>query len=283
MSSGNIFNFQRNEITEHEIYIRLSSRARKHNREVLRSIAEDELRHYEFLKKITGKEVKPSKLKISFYSLLSLIFGITFTIKLMERSEHYAQSIYEELSRRSEEFSRIMEEEIEHERKLAEMVREERVEYVSSIVLGLNDALVELTGSLAGLSMALLNSKYVAAAGLITGIAASLSMSASEYLSRKSELRGSPFRGALYTGIAYITTVLLLVMPFLIIEEIPGALASMLVIASLIICIFSAYLAVIRERSVLRSIVEMLSVSLGVAAISYLIGMAAKLLLGLEV
>ena len=55
------------------------------------------------------------------------------------------------------------------------------------VVLGLNDALVELTGVLAGLTLALRETRLIAMAGLITGIAASLSMAASEYLSTKTE------------------------------------------------------------------------------------------------
>ena len=59
--------------------------------------------------------------------------------------------------------------------------------YTGSIVLGLNDALVELTGALAGLTLALQDTKLIALTGSITGIAAALSMGASEYLSTKSE------------------------------------------------------------------------------------------------
>ncbi|MEM2810699.1 MAG: VIT1/CCC1 family protein [Candidatus Korarchaeum sp.] len=277
-----LLRFQRNEITEYEVYRRISSLVKGSNKDTLESIAEDELKHYEILRKLTGNEVRPSKLRVLMYLILYRIFGITFTVKLMERAEDSAQRGYESLAESYEEIKEILNEEFEHERKLADMIREERVEYIGSIVLGINDALVELTGSLAGFSMALLNSKYVAVAGLITGIAASLSMSASEYLSRKSELRGSPVKGALYTGAAYMTSVLLLVAPFLILEDVSMALMAMITLASIIICVFSSYLAVIREVSVVRSVLEMLLVGLGVAGVSYLIGAGAKLLLNLE-
>lgn len=278
-----LLRFQRNEITEYEVYRRVSSLIGGSNRNALRSIAEDELRHYETLRGLTRKEVKPNKLKILIYLFLYWIFGVTFTVKLMERAEESAKRGYERLAERYEELKEILEEELEHEKKLADMIREERVEYLGSMVLGINDALIELTGSLVGFSMALLNPKYVAAAGLVTGVAASLSMSASEYLSRKSELRGSPRKGALYTGAAYIASVLLLVMPFLVLNDIITALAFTAILASLMICTFSLYLAIIREISVARSISEMLLMSLGVAGVSYLIGAAAKLLLGLEI
>ena len=47
--------------------------------------------------------------------------------------------------------------------------------------------------------------------GLITGISASLSMGASEYLSKKQEKEDRAFSSSLYTGIAYIITVSLLI------------------------------------------------------------------------
>lgn len=278
-----LLRFQKNEITEYEVYRRISSIARGENRDTLKSIAEDELKHYETLRKITGREVRPSRSRVMLYLVLHKVFGITFTVKLMERAEESAQRGYELLAERHEELKKILKEEFEHERKLADMIREERVEYLGSIVLGINDALVELTGSLAGFSMALLNPKYVAAAGLITGVAASLSMSASEYLSRKSELRGSPEKGAIYTGVAYIASVLLLAAPFLLLDDVFTALTLMIALASLAVCVFSSYLAVIRGVSIARSVTEMLLVSLGVAGVSYLIGAIAKLLLGLEI
>ena len=86
--------------------------------------------------------------------------------------------------------------------------------YLGSIVLGLNDALVELTGVLAGLTLALQNSRIIVVSGLIIGLAASLSMAASEYLSTKAEANGrSPGVSAFYTGIAYLITVLFLIFP----------------------------------------------------------------------
>ncbi|MDI6704563.1 MAG: VIT1/CCC1 transporter family protein [bacterium] len=82
------------------------------------------------------------------------------------------------------------------------------------MVLGLNDALVELTGALAGFTFALQNTRVVAMAGLITGVAASLSMTTSEYLSTKSEGGAkSPFKASVYTGSAYVLTVMFLIFP----------------------------------------------------------------------
>ena len=78
---------------------------------------------------------------------------------------------------------KIAQDEDRHESQLLGMLDEERLQYVGSMVLGLSDALVELTGTLAGLTFALQNNRLVALSGLITGISATLSMTSSEYLS----------------------------------------------------------------------------------------------------
>lgn len=110
----------------------------------------------------------------------------------------------------------IVKDEDEHEKQLIDLIDEERLRYVGSMVLGLNDALVELTGALAGLTFALRNTHVVAMAGLITGVAASLSMAASEYLSTKSEEGAkNPLKASVYTGSAYVLTVLFLIFPYL--------------------------------------------------------------------
>ena len=98
----------------------------------------------------------------------------------MERSEKGVQKDYDEITSVIPEAARLKHEEEIHEEKLVAMLDEERLVYAGSIVLGLNDALVELTGALAGLTLALQNVKLIALSGLITGIAASMSMAASE-------------------------------------------------------------------------------------------------------
>jgi VIT1/CCC1 family predicted Fe2+/Mn2+ transporter len=179
---------QRNEITEHIIYERLSRSVKDpHNRKVLERIAGDELEHHDFWKRHTNEDVKPDRLKIWGYLLISRVFGITFGIKLMERGEGKAEVTYENISKFLPDAKSMVEDEDQHERELIDLIDEERLRYIGSMVLGLNDALVELTGVLAGLTLALQNTRLVAMTGFITGIAASLSMSASEYLSTKSD------------------------------------------------------------------------------------------------
>ncbi len=179
---------QRNEITEHIIYKRLALSTRlKEQKDLLEKISADELRHYDFFKTLTGQEVRPDNFKVFLYVLITKVFGLNFGLRLMGKGEDLAQDVYAKIKERTPEIEKIIQDENTHELELLDSINEERLQYVSSMVLGLNDALVELTGALVGLSLALQNTKLVGIVGLITGIAASLSMAASEYLSTKHE------------------------------------------------------------------------------------------------
>ncbi len=244
----------------------------------------DEHHHYNVLKTFTGTDKKPNSLKILFYTLISLIFGITFGIKLMERGEKSSENLYRELGENIDEFKRIADEEDKHEKGLVEIIEEERLKFVSSMVLGLNDALVELTGTLAGLTFALKNTRLIALAGLITGISASLSMATSEYLStRTEEDNARAFKSALYTGGAYVFTVVCLVLPYLIFSNYVVSLVFTIIAAILIILVFNFYISVAKGLSFKERFFEMAGISLGVAVISFIIGYFIRLFLGVDI
>jgi VIT1/CCC1 family predicted Fe2+/Mn2+ transporter len=277
--------FQRIEITEHHIYKRLARSIKDPgNSEILDQIADDELRHYDDWKKYTQREIKPNMWDVWKYYLISRIFGFTFGIKLMERGEEKAQENYSRLIGKVPNIEKWIHEEEVHEQKLLAMLDEERLRYAGSVVLGLNDALVELTGALAGLTLALQNVKLIALSGLITGIAASMSMAASEYLSTRSENTDKhPVRAAVYTGIAYIFTVTLLVLPYLLIENYILDLIITLTIAVVIIAVFNYYISVAKDEPFRPRFLEMAGLSLGVATFSFIIGYFIRLWLGVEI
>jgi len=277
--------FQRIEITEHHIYKQLAKSVKNpENSEILSQIADDERRHAEDWKKYTQRDIKPNRWDIFKYTLISRIFGFTFGIKLMERGEEKAQENYSQLIGKIPNIDNWIHEEEIHEQKLLAMLDEERLHYAGSVVLGLNDALVELTGALAGLTLALQDVKLIALSGLITGIAASLSMAASEYLSTRSEETDKhPVRAAVYTGIAYILTVTLLVLPYLLIPNYIVDLIITLVVAVLIIAGFNYYISVAKDEPFRSRFFEMAGLSLGVAAFSFIIGYFIRQWLGVEV
>ncbi|MBN2683783.1 MAG: VIT1/CCC1 transporter family protein [Pontiellaceae bacterium] len=277
--------FQRNEITEYHIYTQLAKLTRNEkNRRILQRIAADELRHYHDWKTCTGKEVAPRRGSVLKFTWIARLLGLTFAIKLMEKGEETAQEKYKEVLDESGLPTSIIQDENDHEQELIAMIDEERLRYVGSIVLGLNDALVELTGALAGLTFALQNTKLIALTGSITGLAAALSMAVSEYLSTKAEATEQhPVKASIYTGTAYVLTVVSLIVPYLIFSSYYVCLAATLSIALLIVAAFNYYISVVNEVSFRKRFMEMAGLSLGVSAISFLIGVVLRIFVDVDV
>ena len=229
--------------------------------------------------------MKPKRFKIFRYIAVARIFGFTFAVKLMEKGESHAQDIYEDLAKEVPESAQIRTQEEEHEQSLLAMLDEESLQYVGSMVLGLNDALVELAGSLAGFTFALQNTRLVALSGLIVGISATFSMASSEFLAAKSEGRDDALKSCTYTGIAYLITVVLLILPYLIFDvaKFIPALICMLLIIVAIIAGFTYYTSIAKDQPFKSRFLEMSVISISVAIISFVVGLLAKKFLGVDV
>ncbi|MHA2224463.1 MAG: VIT1/CCC1 transporter family protein [Candidatus Hodarchaeales archaeon] len=281
---------QKNEITEYHIYKKLSKSVKdskgSHNQKILNLIANDELRHYNFWKQYTKKDLRPNRLKIWFYFFVSRIFGLTFGIRLMELGEGNAQQNYSKISEVITEVQSVIEDEENHEKQLIEMIDEELLDYIGSVVLGLNDALVELTGVLAGLTFVFNDTRLIAIAGLITGIAASFSMAASEYLATKSEenTTKNPLKASFYTGCSYIFTVLFLVFPYLLLNNYSPlvCLAFSLFNAIVVVFFFTFYISVARDLPFRKRFLEVVSISMGIAALSFVFGIIVNQFFGIS-
>ena len=254
------------------------------NKKVLMQMSKDEKKHAEVWKNITQKELKPSKLLILKYKFLTIFMGITFVIKTMQRKENLAQNGYEKLMEELPEAAKMLEDERRHEKELYNMINEERLNYIGAMVLGLNDALVELTGAIAGVTFALANTRLVALTGIITGISATFSMTASNYLAERADNNPKALKSSIYTGVAYLITVALLVLPYLVLPAYMYIMAFIIMIVTviLIIMFFNYYISVAKEEPFLKNFATMAIISLSVAIISYIIGALAKKLLGID-
>ena len=280
-----VLRFQREEITGALIYNKLAQKCKdKNNASVLADMAKAERRHYDFWKDVSGKEIAPRRRRVLFYTVLGRILGLTFTLKLLEKGEEVTAADYARVDSRYPGAQKMGEEEENHENSLLDMIDEERLSYVGSIVLGLNDALVELTGTVAGLTFAFQQGKLVVVSGIITGIAAALSMAASDYLASRAEDNPKAKKSALYTGGAYLITVILLVLPYLIVPQ-KGAfvyvsLGITLFIAIAIIAGFNFYVAVAKGQAFKPRFLEMAGISLGVSFFSFLVGLLVRVIFG---
>ena len=281
-----VLKMQQNELTESVIYEKIARFAKgEENRSTLLRLAREERAHYEIWKKYTGVEMKPEKGKVLKFTMIARILGFTFAVKLMERGEGNAQVEYALLAEEVAESVHIRQQEEEHEHALLAMLDEERLRYGGSMVLGLNDALVELTGSLAGFTFALQHTRLIALSGLIIGISATFSMASSEFLAARSEGRSDALKSCTYTGIAYLITVVLLIAPYLLLgsSQYIAALVCMLAIVVLIIAGFTYYTSVAQNQPFKSRFLEMALISIGVAVVSFVVGVLAKNLLGVEV
>jgi len=286
MSMNNAFNTMqkaflrsqaRNELTEAIVYTRLAQGLPTgHNRELLERIANDERKHAAQLTALQGESAAPDRGKAFRMILIDRTFGLTFGLKFMEKGEIRSGTAYRSLSAAIPDFETIAQEEDEHESALLSLLDDERLNYMGAIVLGLNDALVELTGALAGFTFALSGSRLIAMTGLITGLAAAMSMAASAFLSARTDNDAAaerhPGKTACYTGIAYVCTVVVLILPYLILSNVKISLAVMLASALGIIALFNFYLSVAKDVPFRKNFMIMAGISTGVAAISFGIG-----------
>lgn len=270
--------FQQDEINDHVIYSAIATKLKfEQDARKIQKLAADEAEHARFWEEITGTQARPQRFITGIYILLAKLLGYTFLIKLLEKREVDTIEEYRQLVGVIPGVDRLVKDEKEHEMSLISLLDEQLLRYSGSIVLGLNDALVELSGTLAGLTLAFRNTRMIALSGLVTGIAAALSMAASEYLSTNVEKSNKePLKASVYTGIAYIITVTLLILPYLLFSNYFVALAVMMSVVLLIIAFFSFYMATLKDEGFGKHFFRMAAISLGVALISFLVGYIVK-------
>lgn len=275
---------QRTELTEYHIYRELAKRTRnKKNADVLARIAEQEKQHADFWQTKTGVKVQPGRWRLRRTVFMARILGLSFVLRLMEKNEGTNARNYSAHADFFPEVAEFAKEEEQHEKELLEMLEDKNMRFVGSIVLGLNDALVELTGALAGFTLALGDTRIISLAGMVTGISAALSMAASEFLSSKAEGNTKARQAAVYTGISYLVTVILLILPYFFVGNRFIALGIVLAVALLIIFCYNYYVSVAQGLNFRKRFLEMAAISLGVAGFSFLLGYGLKSLLGVDI
>jgi VIT1/CCC1 family predicted Fe2+/Mn2+ transporter len=277
---------------EYRNFIVFSDLAKLENNEDFKStlteLADFEEAHYLFWQSIARPKAKLTKPRLGWYRWLRKLFGITFIVRYMEREEtEMIETVREYLFTSDHPEKKTMEDVIyideAREQKLLKQISEDRVEFLGSIVLGLNDGLIELSGALTGFTFAFQHTSTIVLAGFILGISASLSMASSAYLQARHEKGKDPVKSAIFTGLAYIIVVLLLIMPFLLIPYLYGALAIMIAVVILIVAGLSFYTSTVFGRKFKDDFREMFIFSIGTAFVSFLISLVARELLGIQV
>lgn len=259
-------------------------------KKILQTLARHESNHFRFWKQFaTTAHFSISPFKRWLYRMARKMFGLTFTVRFLERHEKELINQYQHFlhevkdAKLKKQVQTIIQQEQQNERLLISHIKEEKVEFISSIVLGLSDGLIEITGALVGFTLAFRVNSVVALTGSITGLAAALSMASSAYMQARYEQEKNARKAAIYTGITYIAVVGLLLLPFLITTTIPAALTILGIIILFIVSWTSYYTSILFERSFRRQFLEMMIFTVGVAGITFLIGLLLRHYFGVAV
>jgi VIT1/CCC1 family predicted Fe2+/Mn2+ transporter len=277
---------QKMEITQHRTYQRLTQLVKTGElATTLENIAEDEQAHYGYWQQYTGREVKPDEFQILLYSIFSRIFGVSFVMKLMEKEEIREQLICANLRGEIQDIDSIIAQEHHHESLLTSLIDERHLAYVGAFFRGMYIAIVQITGVLAGLNLALHNARLIAIAALAVGVATGLTMGGVGYLNSQVERRKTGSRESLWnqlknpliTCVADIGMVFVLVSPYLAMEGY-AALAVSIFVSLVIIGLFAFYISVIQDDSFVKRISQMIMISIITAVLSFVAGNLLSLL-----
>jgi VIT1/CCC1 family predicted Fe2+/Mn2+ transporter len=286
------FESAEDEFADYAVYKKLSQSTFEKNRKFKRTLAKlakMEYNHYRFWSKYCpGKKVGAGKFKVNLIVFLRFLLGVTFAVKYLERGEAKVIKKYRSMSRRIPSkdmpaFRQMIADEEEHEREFYEQFKEPHIKYISFIVLGLADALVEIAGIHAG-SLGIYNSTELAGlAGIVAGAAASIAMASAAYAQAKAGFRGSAAMSAVYTGISYFVTAVILATPYFMTRIMLEALSASLVLAVLLTAFISFYGSVISGTVFRRDFLEVTAIMLGATFALYIVGFAIRHLTGITI
>jgi len=269
----------RDEYTDGAVYQMLSRHEKNQSfKKALEDLARGEQSHYEFWKAYTSATpVKVNRLKVYFTLLLRLTLGLTFTMKFLERHEDALHERYRQMVKNippadKARFEAMMEEEEHQESYLMGEIHEGRVKYMSFIVLGLADAVVEISGIHAG-SLGIFNRTELAGlAGVVAGMAASIAMASAAYAQAKQGFEGSAKWSAIYTGVSYMVTAILLALPYFLTGSMVTALGVSLVVGVALVAAMTYYDTVISTRKFKRQFGEIAGIIFAASLALYIAG-----------
>ncbi len=268
----------KDEYGDHMVYKELANREKKEDRRhILEQLSEKELEHYRFWSNYT-KGYKPQVNRLLLLGVVFLrLFGLTFTLKLLERNEGKTIAAYRKYSENlpADEkaiLDSIIRDEEEHEHYFISQIDEGVLRYMSFIVLGLADAIVEITGVHAGFLGVTSSTLIAGISGLVVGFAAAISMASAAYLQAKHDLKRSPVLSAISTGLAYIGAVAMLALPYFLTHDMLLAFGGSVGLALTLTAAFTFYGSVITERMFAREFAVSVALTLGTALGAYLFG-----------
>ncbi|MBI2609975.1 VIT1/CCC1 transporter family protein [Candidatus Giovannonibacteria bacterium] len=301
------------ELFDLTLYKRLSLFAKGDTLATLLDLIPVEEKHFAFWQKFF--EIKIEKLdffrcvKLFFIVLFCRIFGeigIHVTLEAIEirgvKKYLAVWEIYRDVPLGSA-VEGVLVDEFKHEDALISESISKRIrpERIRDIFLGMNDGIVEILGAVSGFFAALQTASTVLAAALTVAVAGAISMAAgafvaissesevsrTEYLKKKFlreslEVDGKekPFLSALVVGISYFVGSLFPVLPVFF-----GArsVAAPLIVAGIMMIVVSYIAAFLSGMDIRRRISINLIIMALAVSVTYIIGLAVKSFLGINV
>jgi VIT1/CCC1 family predicted Fe2+/Mn2+ transporter len=271
-----------NELTEHVVYHKLALMEKNPgNRAALERLSAQEKTHYEFWQSLLPAS-EAQRIRARWFTVWGLWFlratlGVTFMTKFLETHESGAVEKYEGIMSSIPEshktrFLQVIEDEKSHERALIGQLKEKRVAYMGFIVLGLADAIVEITGVHAGFLGVTGSTLIAGVAGVIVGFSAAISMGSASYLQAKQDTEKSALLSGFLTWISYFCSVILLALPYFLIRMMLPAFITSTSVGILLVAGFTFYGAIVFDRKFWREFAETVGLMLATALATYLLG-----------
>jgi len=268
------------EFSDYTLYDRLSRTVASGSpfKDVLESLSATEHRHFEFWRKyVPGEEPRLARLKLYWILFLRRFFGLTFATRYLDRHEANVVHEYQGLARLIPDadkpaYDEMVADEREHEKAFAMKVESSAVRYIAFVVLGLADALVEISGIHAGWLGLFEKTEIAGLAGVVAGGAASLAMASAAFAQAKQGFSGSARLSAIYTGVSYFITAIILATPYFLTSNMFLALGSSLTLAVIILAITTWYSIVIQQKPFVRDFVEILAILFATTLVVFLLG-----------
>jgi len=268
------------EWSDYTLYERLSSTVGSESpfASVLKQLSATEHGHYEFWRKyVPDEEPRLARLKLYWILFLRRFFGLTFATRYLDRHEENVVKEYQGLAglipdADKEAFGAMVADERDHEKAFAMKVESSAVRYISFVVLGLADALVEISGIHAGWLGLFDKTEIAGLAGVIAGGAASLAMASAAFAQAKQGFQGSARLSAIYTGVSYFITAIILATPYFLTANMELALGASLTLAVIILAVTTWYSVVIQEKHFLKDFVEILAILFATTILVFALG-----------
>jgi VIT1/CCC1 family predicted Fe2+/Mn2+ transporter len=277
----------KDELTDFAVYDRLSHghfEKSPQSKEVLTSLSNTEKGHFEFWAKYIPEErnkIKIDRMMVTYVLFLRFLFGASFVVGYLEKREKKVIARYKSVSHLipqedRAQFDKIIQDEEEHESHFASQIHSGTVKYISFVVLGLADALVEIAGIHAGSLGFYKVTELTGLAGIIAGASASIAMASAAYVQAKQGFQGSARLSAVYTGVSYFISAVILATPYFFTKDQTTAIVSSLLAGVLIIAFVSYYNSVISNETFFRNFGELTGVMFGASLALYILGLVVS-------